>query len=109
NVSRAINATFGTTYAINYNDEPLFMAELDTASSNINASIDVIDSYSNGTPFYALRDFLVTFRDSINNIKEAVQPFLGSGTINLAVPDVEDIMEELITQIHNIVDQGLPP
>ena len=109
NISRAINATFGTTYAINSNNEPLFSAELDTASSNINASIDVIDSYSNGTPIYALRDFLVTFRDSINNIKEAVQPFIGSGTINLAVPDVEDIMEALITQIHNIVDQGLPP
>jgi len=109
NITRAINATYGTTYAVYNNDEPLFLAELDTASSNINDSIAIVDSYSNGTPIYALRSFLVTFRDSIDSIKAAVQPLLGSGLISTAVPDIEDIMENLWTQIHNIVDQGLPP
>lgn len=108
NISRAINATFTSTYTIYNNDEPGTLASWDIASNNINSSIAIVDSY-NDTPVYALRDFLTTFRDSIQQIQDAFTPWLGTGTINLAVPAVETAMQTLLEQIHVIVDEGLPP
>jgi len=108
NITRAINATFGSTYTIYNNDEPGTLAEWDVASDNINASIAVVEAYNN-TPVYALRDFLITFRTSIQDIQAAFTPWLGTGTINLAVPMIETIMQTLWTQIHTLTDEGLPP
>ncbi|MCK5298461.1 MAG: hypothetical protein KAJ76_06115, partial [Candidatus Heimdallarchaeota archaeon] len=108
NITRAINATFASTFTIYNNDEPGTLAAWDLASDNINSSIAIVDSYNN-TPVYALRDFLVTFRTSIQQINDAFTPWLGSGTINFAVPLVETAMQTLLEQIHVIVDEGLPP
>ncbi|MHA1531351.1 MAG: hypothetical protein ACTSR6_05060 [Candidatus Heimdallarchaeota archaeon] len=108
NITRAINATFTSTYTIYSNDEPGTLAAWDLASDNINSSIAVVDAYNN-TPVYALRDFLITFRDSIQSIKVAFTPFLGTGFINLAVPTIETILQTLWTQIHTLTDEGLPP
>ncbi|MCE7745796.1 MAG: hypothetical protein GPJ52_11755 [Candidatus Heimdallarchaeota archaeon] len=108
NITRAINATFTSTHTIWMNDEPGTVAAWDLASDNINASIAVVDAYNN-TPVYALRDFLTTFRDSILEIEAAFDPWLGSGTINFAVPLVETAILTLWTNIHVIVDEGLPP
>ena len=107
NITRAINATFTSTFTIYNNDEPGTLAAWDLASDNINSSIAIVDSYNN-TPVYALRDFLVTFRTSIQQINDAFTPWLGSGTINFAVPLVETAMQTLLEQIHVIVDEGLP-
>ncbi len=108
NVTRAINATFTSTFTIEDNDEPGTVAAWDVASDNINASIAIVEAYNN-TPVYALRDFLITFRDSIQQIKIAFDPYIGLGTINLAAPLVETAMLTLWTNIHVIVDEGLPP
>ncbi|MBN1331019.1 MAG: hypothetical protein JXA54_16220 [Candidatus Heimdallarchaeota archaeon] len=108
NFTRAINATFASTYYIYNNDEPETVAELNIASLNIDDAVAVIDSY-NGTPIYAMRDFLVTFKTSIDDIVTAITPYLGFGTLNLAVPEIESIMKLLWENIHNIIDVGLAP
>ncbi len=106
NITRAINATFTSTFTIYDNDEPGTLAALDISSENINASIAVVDAYNN-TPVYALRDFLITFRTSIQDIKAAFE--LHPGNVALAVPTIETIMQTLWTSIHDLTDEGLPP
>jgi len=109
NITRAINATFTSTFTIYSNDEPGTLAAWDLASDNINSSIAVVDAYNN-TPIYALKDFLITFRTSIQDIKTAFIPFLGiGGPITLAIPGIETIMQTLWTSIHVLTDEGLPP
>ena len=109
NITRSINATFTSTFTIYDNDEPGTLTAWDLASDNINSSIAVVEAYNN-TPVYALRDFLITFRTSIQDIKTAFTPFLGlGGPINQAVPTIETIMQTLWTQIHDLTDEGLPP
>ncbi|NHJ86925.1 MAG: hypothetical protein FK734_15790 [Asgard group archaeon] len=106
NFTRAINATFASTYYMYLDDEPNTLDQLNIATTNIDDAILVIDSY-NGTPIYAIRSFLTTFQSSINDIASAVASF--PGFVSLAVPQVQDIIEVLWTNIHNIIGEGLPP
>lgn len=106
NVTRAINATFTSTLTIFNDDEPGTLAAWDIASDNINYSIAIVDAYNN-TPVYALRDFLVTFRTSIQDIQAAIE--LNPGNVKAAEGVIETIMQTLWTNIHVIVDEGLPP
>ncbi|NHJ46464.1 MAG: hypothetical protein FK733_01630 [Asgard group archaeon] len=109
NVTRAINATFGTTYYIYNDDSPGVSASLTEASSNINSTVAIVEAY-NDTPVYALRDFLVNFQNSTNSIKNTIDPYLGMGPFPTFVKvQVEAIVTTLRQQIHAITDQGLPP
>jgi hypothetical protein len=109
NISRAINATFGTTYYIYIDDSPGVSASLTIASGNINSTVDTVELY-NDTPVYALRDFLVQFQNSTNMIKNTINPYLGMGPFPSFIKvQVEAIVTTLRNQIHAIIDDGLPP
>ncbi|NHJ38771.1 MAG: hypothetical protein FK731_01975 [Asgard group archaeon] len=108
NISRAINATYATTYYIYTDDSDGVSASLYIASSNLNNTVDIVEAY-NDTPVYALRDFLVQFQNSTNMIKNTIDPYLGMGPFPSSIKaQVEAIIATLRTQIHVIVDDGLP-
>ncbi|HUT80379.1 MAG TPA: hypothetical protein VMZ29_04175 [Candidatus Bathyarchaeia archaeon] len=109
NFTRAMNATYASTYHIYNNNEAETVDELNIASLNINDAISIVDGY-NGTPIYAMRTFLITFQSSIDDLLDAIDPYIGfPGTLILAVPAVENIMKLLWESIHNIIDVGLLP
>jgi hypothetical protein len=105
---KSINSTFATSYYIYNNDEANTVASLNEAEANINDTIAVVDTVP-GTPLYSLKPFLEAYKNATSGIGDAIAPYIGTGTINLAVPAVEDSLMVLYTTIHDLIDDGLPP
>lgn len=102
----AVNSTFGAVHQINLNNSVGVTSELTYAEGHIDDALTIVEADPE-SPVYALRDFLIQFQDGIVAIKEAVND--AGGNISSAIPYVEDILEDLYVQVHDIIDEGLPP
>ncbi|NHJ85959.1 MAG: hypothetical protein FK734_10890 [Asgard group archaeon] len=109
NMSRSINSIYRTSFYIYINDEASVQPELDNASANIDYAINIVNAH-NDTPISALSSILTTFKTTIDELNSAIASYMGGPIdINLAVPVVEDIFLATWTNIHVIIDDGLPP
>jgi hypothetical protein len=107
NLALAVNSTFGAVQQVALNNSAGVVSQLDLSINYIDDAIAIINANPD-TPINATTGFFIEFRDAMVDIKSAVES-APPGNIAAAIPQIESMIEQLWTEIHNIIDDGLPP